>query len=191
MSPLKITDQHGLYFVTCTIVGWIDVFSRKCHRDTVIESFTYCRSEKGLLIGAYVIMTNHIHLVVRVKDDSAFTLSDILRDFKKFTANTILKAINSPKESRQEWMNHMFTYFAKYNTNNREKQFWMQDNYPVELFTQRVTWQKINYIHMNPVTAGFVDHPSEYIYSSARNYERGNDKGLMEIDLIDPWWVGK
>lgn len=191
MSPLKITDQHGLYFVTCTIVGWIDVFSRKCRRDTVIESLKYCRREKGLLIGAYVIMTNHIHLVVKVKDNSAFTLSDILRDFKKFTANTILKAINSPKESRQEWMNHMFTYFAKYNTNNREKQFWIQDNYPVELFTQRATWQKINYIHNNPVAAGWVDHPAEYVYSSARNYERGNDKGLMEIDLMEPWWVGK
>lgn len=189
MSPLKINDQHGLYFVTCTVVGWIDVFSRQCHRDTIIDSLRFCRKEKKLLIGAYVIMTNHIHLVVQAADGSEFTLSEILRDFKKFTANTILKAINSKKESRQEWMFHMFKYYAKYNTNNRDMQFWQQYNHPVELWSNNVTWQKINYIHNNPVKARIVDNPSDYVYSSARNYELGNDKGILEIDLVAPWWV--
>ncbi len=86
-------------------------------------------------------------------------------------------------------MFHMFKYYAKYNTNNRDMQFWQQYNHPVELWSNNVTWQKINYIHNNPVKARIVDNPSDYVYSSARNYEFGNDKGIMEIDLVAPWWV--
>jgi REP element-mobilizing transposase RayT len=61
----QIKDQEGTYFLTCQVVGWVDVFSRQTYRDIIIDSLGYCISEKKLLVYAYVIMTNHVHLIVR------------------------------------------------------------------------------------------------------------------------------
>jgi REP element-mobilizing transposase RayT len=81
-----ITDQYATYFVTFTTVGWVDVFTRKELKEIIIESLKYCQKEKGLIIHAYVIMSNHLHLILRAKEGSA-GLSAIIRDFKKYTSN--------------------------------------------------------------------------------------------------------
>jgi REP element-mobilizing transposase RayT len=65
MSRYRILDQEGLNIITCTIVGWIDIFTRKCYRDLLLDSLNFCRKEKGLLVFAYVIMSNHIHLIIQ------------------------------------------------------------------------------------------------------------------------------
>lgn len=80
-------------------MGWADVFSRKSYRDILIESFEYCRKEKGLELFAYVIMTNHVHVIVRSKKND---LSGWGRDFKKYTSKQVLKEIeNSGREIRR------------------------------------------------------------------------------------------
>ena len=186
MSRLIIHDQGGLYYTTSTVVGWIDIFSRKKYRDIILNSLQYNIEHKALLVFAYVIMSNHIHLVLRAGNPQKWPLWDILRDFKKFTARTILDTIMKEKESRRDWLMYMFKYYAKQNTNNREFQFWQQDNYPVELLNINQVWTKINYIHNNPVKAGIVDSPEEYIYSSARNYLRNNKGCLLKINLMNP-----
>ena len=127
-------------------------------------------------------MSNHLHLIVFTEQ---LDLSDVLRDFKKFTANKILDSIRQEPESRREWLLYMFKYFAAVNPNNRNFQFWQQDNHPIALWTLPVIWQKLDYIHQNPVRAGIVSDPTHYIYSSAGDYFTGK-KGLLEIDLIDP-----
>ena len=66
-SRYKIRDNEGLYFVTFTIVGWVDIFIRNVYRECIIESFDYCRVNKGLNIHAYVIMTSHIHAILSVE----------------------------------------------------------------------------------------------------------------------------
>ena len=112
-------------------------------------------------------------------------LSEILRDFKKFTAQKIIKSIEANPESRKQWMLYLFKSFAKRNTNNREYQFWIQNNHPIALWSPEVIWQKLDYIHMNPVRAKIVANPSDYIYSSAQNYLTENEGCLLEIDLIE------
>ena len=191
MPRKQIKDQHGLHFITCTVVGWIDIFSRQRYKEIVINSLDFCIQNKGLLVHTYVIMSNHIHLIISVHHDSEYSISEILRDFKKFTANTILESIQQEPESRREWLMHMFKYFAKYNTNNRNHQFWIQDNYPIPLYTQKVTWQKINYIHMNPVKAGIVEKPEHYLYSSAASYKAGQSVGPLKVHLLEPYWSDK
>ena len=84
MSRYKIQNQESEYFVTLTIVDWVDVFIRKRYKDIVIESLDYCQRQKGLTVFAYVIMSSHLHLIV--KADKGLRFSDILRDFKKYTA---------------------------------------------------------------------------------------------------------
>ena len=193
MGRYRIHDQQGLYFLTCTVVGWIDIFSRQNYRDIVLKSLTFCRKEKGLLVFAFVVMSNHLHLVLQTAPDSSFSLSDILRDFKKYTANNILKTIMNEPESRRDWLLHMFEFYANFNANNRNFQVWQQDNHPIALYSEKVIWEKINYIHNNPVRAGLVFQPEDYIYSSALNYKTEGKEGIIEIDLLEAWWsdIGK
>jgi len=176
-----IHNQHAVYFLTFTVVGWIDIFSRQSYRDIVIESFKYCQLKKGLHLHAYVIMSNHIHLIVSVDDD--FTVSDFIRDCKKFTSTRILDAIeNSGVESRRDWMLHQFKYYASLHTRNEKYQLWEQDNHPIELESPAFTQQKIDYIHQNPVAAGLVYRAEDYIYSSASNYA-GLDQ-IIDVDCL-------
>lgn len=113
-------------------------------------------------------MSNHVHLIVSAKNNN---LSDILRDFKKFTSRQIIKAIqNNEHESRRDWMLNLFKKAGAVNSRNSEFQFWRQDNRPMEIYSPRFIFQKLNYIHHNPVDAGIVEKPEEYLYSSAKDY---------------------
>jgi REP element-mobilizing transposase RayT len=163
MSRNASTDE--LYFVTLTVTNWIDVFTRRLYNDFIIENLTWCQQNKKLNIYAYVIMTNHIHLVANVTEGS---LGDVLRDFKTFTSKELFKMIaNNSQESRREWMLRSFEKAGIYNALNKNHQFWQNGNYPVVLFTPDVIDQKIDYIHHNPVRAGFVGSAHEFWYSSA------------------------
>jgi putative transposase len=181
MHGHKISNQQSTYFITMTIVGWLDVFTRDEYRKIVIESLAFCQKEKGLVINAYVIMSNHIHLICYTREP--YKLSDFLRDFKKFTSKAIIFAIqNNEKESRKEWMLNLFEYFAKYNKNNKEHQLWQHGNKPIELASPKWINQKIGYIHLNPVRNGIVQKAEDYQYSSAGIY--CGIEGCLEIEQI-------
>lgn len=176
-----IRDQEKPHFITCTVVDWIDVFTRKNYRDIVISSLQYCIKEKGMLIYGYVIMSNHLHLIVQSKDAK---LSDLIRDFKKYTAKNILETIQSEPESRREWMLERFKKATETHGRNKAYQFWQYGNHAEEIYTVPFMWDKLNYIHFNPIRAGWVEKAQHYIYSSASNYVLG--KGLVNIELADP-----
>src|SRR6478609_4881552 len=92
----KIRDQSATHFLTFTIMGWIDVFSRHIYKDILINSLDFCRKNKGLEMGAYVIITNHVHFIWRASRNN---LSDVVRDFKTFTSKQISEAIQTENES--------------------------------------------------------------------------------------------
>ena len=92
MGRYKIHNQKALHFLTLTTVGWIDVFTRATYKDILIDSLKHCTAKKGLILYAYVIMSNHVHLVAQATSETQ-TLSDIIRDFKSFTAKQIKKKI--------------------------------------------------------------------------------------------------
>ncbi len=174
----KFNNPAGLYFVSFATVGWIDVFTREIYRDILVESLKYCQASKGLEIYAWCLMTNHIHLIVRAKE--GFLMPNIMRDFKKFTSKKIIEAILlNEHESRKEWMIAIFKSSGEYNSNNKNYQFWRQDNKPIELWSHDVIQQKLDYIHNNPVDAGFVAEPEHWRFSSAIDY--GGGKGLIKI----------
>ena len=175
----QINDQSGLYYLTFQIVDWIDVFSRPNYRQIVMDSFSYCRKHKGLFLRAYVIMTNHIHLIAEAKKSN---LSDIVRDFKSHTSRQIWNTILSEPESRREWMMERFEKAAKRQKRNSGYQIWKHDNHAIELVSEKFIAQKMNYIHMNPVRAGWVSHENDWMYSSQRNY--CGLYSLIEIDIF-------
>ena len=182
----KILDQRGLNFLTLSVVGWIDIFARKKYRDLAIDCLRFCQKEKGLHVHGYVIMTNHIHLVVRA--DGRQPLSEVIGDFKSYMATTIMKDLEkNNKESRREWLLYLFGYFAKGNKKKTAHQLWTTENHPIALFSQKVIQQKLNYIHQNPVRAGWVEWPQHYIYSSASNY-LDDGKGVLEVEVLDEFY---
>ena len=88
-------------------------------------------------------MSNHVHLIIGTVDKK---MEDIVRDIKRHTSKTILKAIaNNPQESRKEWMLWMFERAGKHNPNNEIYQFWQQNNQPIELWSNEVFDQKLDY----------------------------------------------
>lgn len=175
-----IRNQEKIHFITCTVVDWIDVFTRKAYRDIVIDCFKYCIEKKGMLLYGYVIMSNHLHILIQSKDGQ---LSDLLRDFKKFTAKNILESIQQNPESRRDWMLERFQKAKEIHSRNKNFQFWQYGNHAEEVFTPHFLWDKLNYIHLNPVRAGVVEKAHHYSYSSASNYVTG--KGLLEIELAE------
>jgi hypothetical protein len=111
------------------------------------------------------------------------SLSDILRDLKKYSAVNILNAIEkNEKESRQQWMLEIFERSGQSNSRNSKYQFWIQDNHPKECHSIEFTQQKVNYIHLNPVRSEIVSRPEDYLYSSAADY--AGARGLLHIDFL-------
>jgi putative transposase len=175
----KIRNQVATHFLTFTIVGWIDLFSRQRYRDIIIESLAYCRKEKGLLLNAYVIMSNHIHFIWRSADND---LSGLIRDFKRHTSKRLTSSIQEEPESRREWLLYMFKFYANQTNSNEMFKVWTGDNHPEEIHSAAFLATKMNYIHQNPVRAGLVADPTSYIYSSASSYK--GKKGLIDVDVI-------
>ncbi len=182
-SKYKFHKPDGLYFISTAVVFWADVFIRREYKDIVINSLKYCAEHKGLVIHSYVIMSNHIHLIISRKNDG-MSFSEVMRDFKKFTSMNLIKAIkDNPQESRKDWLLDLFSKAGKANGNNTMYQFWQQDNHPIELEGDWID-EKLTYIHENPVKEGWVAEPEDYWYSSARNYA-GFDAPLKIESIYD------
>jgi putative transposase len=157
-------------------------FTRKEYRDIVLDSLRFCQKEKGLILYGWCFISNHIHVLASAKEEN---LSDVLRDFKKFTSKQIVKAIReNSRESRRAWMLEVFKQAGADSSRNTEYQFWRQDNQPKECYSRSFTVQKLNYIHNNPVEAGIVERAEDYLYSSARNYAGKKKTGLLEVELL-------
>ena len=170
----KIWEQHALNYITCTTVDWIDIFTRPRYCNILLDSWRYCQQHKGLHIVAYVIMSNHFHLIAYVEKDQTpnQTLSTVLRDMKKFTARQIIKSIKTEPESRRDWLLERMAMNAKKVRlrSNQQYQLWQYDNHPIALWSPKVIWQKIHYIHHNPIRAGYVHQAEHWVYSSALTY---------------------
>ena len=174
-----ISDQNAPYFLTCTIIHWIDLFTRQVYRDIICESLNYCIDHKGLEVNAWVIMSNHIHLIVKAKE--GFRISDILRDFKKHTSKKMQEAILTGPESRKEWLLDKFAFEAKRTGRAEFYKIWRDENHAIDLSHIDVK-EKVNYIHRNPVRASLVELPDHYLYNSAIDYAGG--KGQVKAVVV-------
>jgi putative transposase len=180
----KIRDIDKAYFVTLTVVGWVDVFTRRNHKLLLIESLKYCQQNKGLVIFGYCLMPSHLHMIVR--SEGEHTLSDILRDFKKYTSKAIIKQIEQEPESRREWMMELFAKAGVPLKKIKDYKFWQDGNQAKEIFGNEFLFEKLGYIHYNPVEEMIVSQPEDYLFSSARNYAELDN--VLDICLISKQW---
>ncbi len=118
----KFHEKEGAYFIIFATVFWIDVFTRMEYFDIVINALDYCRKNKGMSIFGYCIVSSHVHLLFQSEKGEP---SELIRDFKGFTARVLLKAIEeNSQESRKEWLLWMFEKAGKRNSNVKKYQFW-------------------------------------------------------------------
>ena len=175
-----IADQNAVYFLTFTVTDWIDIFTRSCYKIVIVDSLNYCIANKGLTIYAWCLMSNHIHLVAKANE--GFRLSDIIRDFKKFTAKRIIEMIKEESESRKEWLLYRFSFAGKFDHRIKNYKLWQDTSHPIILDNNYLIDQKINYIHQNPIRALIVQNTEDYIFSSACDY--AGTKGIVNIETI-------
>lgn len=175
----KIADQSAAYYLTFQIVGWVDLFTRQVYRDIVIESLRYCQQNKGLVVYAYVIMSNHIHLLASSDTDN---LSGTICDFKTFTSRRIMDTIHNIPERRRELMEMVFSFHGKYK-DRQNYQIWTYDNHAEHVYSNKFFSQKVTYIHDNPVRSRIVEASHHYLYSSAQNYS--GTGSILDVVCVD------
>ena len=166
--------QEGIYIVTSSIVGWISIFNENCYSDILIEEIKYRRCKGQLKLYGYVIMPNHIHLII-----SSNKISNLMRNMKSYVARKIIDELILKKN---EDVLNQFKTLKKKSKVNSEYQIWQEGFHPKLIISEKELRQKLDYIHNNPVSKGLVDEPQQWKYSSYNNYFGGDV--FMEIDLL-------
>jgi REP element-mobilizing transposase RayT len=175
-------DNDQAYFITMTIIEWIDLFTRTNHKNTIIEALKHSQQTKGLEIFAWVIMPSHLHMICRVGEGHVF--SDFVRDFKRHTAKQLIANIQEEPESRREWLLEKFKKAGEACKKPQEYKVWQDGYHAIDVWSNKFIYQKLNYIHMNPVEDGIVERPEDYLYSSARTY--ADIDSLLDIVIVPP-----
>lgn len=167
-TKYKALTTEEAYFITITTVGWVDIFTRLNQKYVITNALKHCQAHKGLEIYAWTLMSSHLHLFC--KATGGFILSDVIRDFKKFTSKRIIQTIIEEPESRREWMLNYFSQACTHLKREQQYKVW-QDGYHAEhIYSNSFIKQKIEYIHNNAVKEKIVTLPQDYYFSSARNY---------------------
>lgn len=167
----RIYETEYPYFMTCTIVGWLPVFTRREAVDIVFDSWNFLQRERQLKLFGYVILENHLHLIASAPD-----LATVMKNFKSYTARQLLDLLN--RNSAKTLLHQLRAHKLKHKKNS-EFQVWQEGNQPKQIQNDEMMWQKLAYIHDNPVKRGYVDDPLHWRYSSARVYAR--QPGPVEV----------
>lgn len=157
--PQRFRVYEGAYphFITSSVIYWTPIFTRDDYFRVLVDSLSYCVSEKGLLVHGYVIMPNHFHMMC---SQSERELSAVICDIKSFTSRQIADKLE--QDGRSSWLKAMSSSRLH---RRAQVKVWQDEFHPEEVRTKRFFNQKLEYMHNNPVRAGFVDDPAEWKYS--------------------------
>jgi REP-associated tyrosine transposase len=167
--------DESLFFVTTTIVNFTKVFVDDVYCDLLIKNIKHYQARYKFNIIAYVIMPSHFHWILEV-DNKLGTISDIMRDIKKYSAWDIMEKIEKDDPDLMSVFQAEAFKFA-----GHKRKFWMKRFDDEVIRNEKMFWVKLNYIHWNPVESGLVTKLEEYKYSSARNYVN-NDHSIIDVD---------
>jgi len=176
----KIFKGDDPYFVTFTVVDWLKVLLDDSYKIVLIESIMYCQKNKGLNLYGYCIMPNHVHMIIQATGE--FSISDILRDIKKYTAKAIVKKLEEEKPNGYKEYLDAFIEAGKPLKRIKIYKVWQDENQAKFIFSNRFLLEKLAYIHDNPVKYGLSEVPWAYEYSSATNYV--GMKSMLEVILL-------
>ena len=161
--PAFITEYPQ--FFTASIKGYHKLLEEDKYKDIIIDSLRFLVEDKRIVLYSFVIMSDHIHLIWQMQP--LIHPQHVQRDFLKYTAQKI-------KFDLQKNNPGLLEEFRS-DANDRTYQFWKRRALSIELRTDKVYQQKLDYIHWNPVKAAMCKLPEEYKYSSAQFYHTGID----------------
>ncbi len=172
-SRYEIVPGHeqAPYFLTATTVNWTPLFSSRSIVQILLDSLHFLQMNDRLVVYAYVILENHLHLVA-----ASANLSSAISSFKSYTARQIIDFLEMHKAVHV--LRQLEFYKAAHKT-DRTYQLWQEGSHPELIQGEAMMRQKIEYIHNNPVQRGYVDLPIHWRYSSARNY--AEMEGLLAV----------
>ncbi len=170
-------DENLPYFCTITVLDWTPVFIEQRYIDPLVESLSYCRTNKGLRLFAYVVMPNHLHLIAAADD-----LHALMRDFKRFTSRTIHERLLA--DARRTVLSWLEQAAQGARRQRGEFSFWADGFHPQAISTSAVLEQKLRYLHENPVRKGLVGAAEDWWYSSASWYA-GRRECRLEMDELE------
>ncbi len=170
-SRYKIIEKEEPHFLTCTVVEWFNLFDNELMTNILLDSLSFLLKEKRIKLYAYVIMKNHLHLIASAKN-----LSKEIGNFKSYTARKIIDLLKARND--KHWLSKL-RYAKLFHKKQSTYQVWQEGSHPEAIHGPGMMRQKIEYIHYNPVRAGYVDNPVDWKYSSASNYELGY--GILDV----------
>ena len=177
MDGFRFADGVCVYFVTFTVIDWLPVFINPEPTQIIVDSLRYCIREKGLRINAYVIMPNHLHLIVFDSKFDNECLRHTLVDFRKFTGRKLADYIeNNLSES-------FAVVIRDKELSDRERQVWQPGWHAEGLICENFWKQKMDYIHENPVRKGYVRLPEQWRYSSAGYWVNGEEGDIPVLPI--------
>ncbi len=171
----RIFETEYPYFMTCTIVGWLPAFARPEAVTIVLDSWRYLQREREFKLFGYVILENHLHLIASAPD-----LSAVMQSFKSYTARQIIEL--AERHAASVLLRQLRAHKLRHKTES-QYQVWQEGSQAKQIQDQEMMWQKLEYMHNNPVSRGYVNDPLHWRYSSARNY--AGQPGL--IDVTTDW----
>jgi putative transposase len=159
-----IHAKHHPVFLTVTCLNWIPILDDNRFKRILTDSFRHLVINKRVDIYAFVLMSNHFHLIWQVLEDNLY--QDVQRDLLRYTSQQILKILRNE--------NSNLLSKIEVNARDRKYQVWERNSLSISLWTPKVFEQKLEYIHNNPVKAGICSTPEGYHFSSSSFYELNN-----------------
>jgi putative transposase len=174
MGKWKTIEHPGAaYFVTSTVVDFVVVFDQKVYFDIILENLDFYRNKYKFKLYAFVIMPEHIHLIIHPSRESQ--IKEIMRDFKSYTSRKLTSQL------QKDGIFGILNQLKRFASPKIAHPFWTEGNRPIGIYSEKILRSKINYIHANPLRRGLVKNLDDYPYSSFRNYYL-NDESLIRID---------
>jgi REP element-mobilizing transposase RayT len=161
-SRYKFGEAEYPHFLTCTVVGWLPVFTRPETVQILLDSWQFLQDQNRIVLLGYVVLENHVHFIASAED-----LANEVGDFKSYTARRIIDYLS---ERHVRTLLDGLEHHKVRHKIDRQFQLWQEGSHPKIIETEAMMRQKLEYIHNNPVKRGYVDDPEHWRYSSARNY---------------------
>ena len=182
MPVHPIFDPAHLYFITTTAVERVHLFKRDVIKRIIADSLTYVRAERWISLYAFVIMPNHVHIIVHF--EQGHSLADVMRDFKKHTSKQIIRQYQA--ENSQQVL--AFLRQAAGEAPDQQYRVWEEGYDARNVFSPDFLRQKVEYVHNNPCQSRWqlAERPEEYPWSSARYYLLG-EPAVIAVDDVREW----
>lgn len=176
----RISRTTPAYYFTSVAHHRLPIFRTDKVKKILCDAISEVRSKHRILILAYVIMLDHVHLLVYSEKE----MTDVLRLLNGVTARRIIQYLKDNGFERS-----LFKLRGETRERNHKHSVWQHHPDSLEIFGEDTFRQKVEYIHQNPVRAGSVENPLEYRFSSARQWaDRALDNEALLTDHLEIDW---